>query len=94
MTQSVHTAASEIPPAMDYAAHERQYRRFTHLLKWAIIHALIMLPALYFLVVAGQPVSGVLLMIVAVIAIGYGIISVPAIARDIGGALEHQPDRS
>lgn len=83
-----------IPPAMDYAAHERQYNRFLHLTKWFVIHLVLLLPALYFFIVAGEAVAGVLFLALAAVALGYGVISTPAVARDLGRALEDRPETS
>jgi hypothetical protein len=82
----------EIPPAMDFASHERQFLRFVHLIKWFVIHALLILPALFFMLVGAQPVIGVVLLALALGALGYGILSTPQIARDVGRALEHAPE--
>jgi hypothetical protein len=39
-----------IPPAMDYAAHEGTYQRFTNLVKWSIIGVAIGTILLYFII--------------------------------------------
>jgi hypothetical protein len=72
-----------VPPAMDYASHERTYRRFMHLLKWFVIHLALLLPALYFFIIAGQGVVGTLFLGLALAALGYGVISVPEAAKDL-----------
>jgi hypothetical protein len=90
----VRDREDEMPSAMDYASHERQFRRVMHLVKWFVIHALVMLPALYFLIIGHQPVTGAILMAVAIGALLYGIVSTPAIARDLEKALEHGPETS
>jgi hypothetical protein len=81
-------------PRMDYASHQRQFDRFIHVLKWFVIHALIMLPGLYFLIVGGQPVVGTLFVILAVAALGYGIFTTSTVARDVRRAVDHRRDAS
>lgn len=78
----------EIPPAMDYVAHERTYRRFLHVARWFVIHMLLLLPALYFLIVGGQPLVGTIFLVLAIIALGWGVISTPEAARDLKQAFE------
>jgi hypothetical protein len=84
----------DIPPAMDYASHARQYYRVIHLVKWFVLHALLILPALFFMLVGGQPVTGAIFLAVAFGALGYGILTTPQIARDVGRAMEQRPETS
>lgn len=81
-----------VPPAMDYRSHERQYRRFLHLTKWFVIHALVLLPALYFFLVGNQPVAGGTLLAIAVFALGYGIVSTSGIKEDVEETVESVTD--
>lgn len=81
----------DIPPAMDYASHERTYRRFLHILRWVVAHMLLLLPALYFLVVGGQPLIGTMFLVLAIIALGWGVISTPEAARDLKQAFDLEP---
>lgn len=53
----------EIPPAMDYAAHNTTYRGFTQTVKWTIIISAITMVALYFFVIGQQPVLGAVLLL-------------------------------
>jgi hypothetical protein len=53
-----------------------------------------LLAALYFFLIGGQPIIGAVLLAIAVGALGYGILSTPQIARDIGRALENKPETS
>lgn len=55
--------AEEIPPAMDYAQHERTYRGFLQLTRYTIAALLLVILALYSFIVAGQPVMGTLLLL-------------------------------
>lgn len=81
-------------PRRDFVSHVRQYNRFLHLLRWFIVHALLVLPALYFFLVGGNAIAGVIFLALAVGALGYGIISTPEVARDVGHAIEHKADAS
>ncbi len=83
-----------VAPAIDFASHERQFRRFVHLTKWFAIHMFVALIAIYFLVVAGDTMTGALFLAVALAALGYGIVSTPQIARDVNAAVSHVKDPS
>jgi hypothetical protein len=93
-TEPPSAQLSEIPPAMDYASHLRQFHRFLHLVKWFVIHMAFLLVALYFFLIGGQPIIGAVFLAIAVGTLGYGILSTPQIARDIGRALENRPETS
>ena len=74
------------PPMLDYAAHKRQYNRFVHLLKWFIIHFALLLPALYFYIIAGDAMTGTVLLVLALGAFVYGILSIGSIRHDVEAA--------
>lgn len=76
------------PPAMDYRSHQRQYERFLHLTKWFIIHAVFLMPALYFYIIAGQGVAGTIFLLIGLGALAYGIVTTGGIGRDIEAAVE------
>ena len=66
----------EIPPAMDYAAHNATFSGFTQMVKWAIIATLISIVALYFFLIGGQPIVGtVLLLLIPVGAVAAVVMS-------------------
>ena len=67
----------EIPPAMDYAAHNATYKGFMKLLKWSIIALGLTVVALYFFVIGQQPVVGAVLLL---------LIPVGAIAATVMGS--------
>jgi hypothetical protein len=93
MTRVVTSSDHEdIPPAVDYASHERQYRRFVHLVKWFCLHALVLLVALYFFLVGGQAITGAIFLVVALGLLGYGIFSTPQITQDVGRAMTEAPE--
>lgn len=53
----------EIPPAMDYAAHNATYNGFMKLVKWSIIAIGITVVALYFFMIGQQPIVGAVLLL-------------------------------
>ena len=87
-------AAAETPPAMDYRMHRGTYERFLHLVKWFVIHMAVLLPALYFFIVAGQPLVGTALLTLAIALLIYGIVTIRAVAHDIGAAFTDEPNRT
>lgn len=46
-TQTLH-ATQELPPAMDYAEHERTYNGFITVTKWSIVAMVVMIVFLFF----------------------------------------------
>jgi hypothetical protein len=87
------TGAEDVPQ-MDYPSHQRQYRRFMHLVTWFAIHMALLLPALYFFIIAAQPLVGAILLALGIGALIYGILSIPQVTRDLAVAFEGKPDRS
>jgi hypothetical protein len=81
------------PPAMDYASHQRQFRRFLHLVKWAIIHFALLLPGLYFLIIGHQTITGMIFVALAVTGLAYGVVSTQGITRDVVDVVEQRPER-
>jgi hypothetical protein len=71
---------AEIPPAMDYAAHNATYHGFTTLLKWSIAATAILMVSLYFFVIAGEPVIGAAVLLL--IPIGAAAVVVRNSRRD------------
>jgi hypothetical protein len=53
----------EVPPAMDYAAHNATFQGFTQMVKWSIIAIGISVVALYFFLIAAQPIVGAVLLL-------------------------------
>ena len=60
--------AEERHEAMDYAQHEGTWRNVTWLVKWAIIQLALIVVGLYSAVIAGNPLLGVLLIIIGLVA--------------------------
>lgn len=82
-TSNLSGREASIPPAMDYASHQRTFRRFIHLLKWFVVHMALLLPALYFFIIGGQAIAGTVFLILAVAALGYGIVTLAEATRDL-----------
>jgi hypothetical protein len=74
-------------PTMDYPAHILTYNRFLHLSKWFIIHFVILLPGLYFIVIGGAPMFGTVLLLGALVALGYGIFTTTKVRRNLEAAM-------
>lgn len=88
------TASAESPvksseSAIDYRAHEMTYAGFLHLLRWFVIHLGLLLVGLYFLMMQGNGLGGTLFIVLAVGAIGYGVVT---IGRTADHAAEHPED--
>jgi hypothetical protein len=69
---------------MDYPAHIRTWNRFVHLLKWVVVHFICIGISLYFFLVASAHLMGVVMLAVAVAAIGYGIVTTGRIGPESG----------
>lgn len=74
-------------PGMDYPAHVRTYNRFLNLVKWFIIHLAALVLALYFLIIAGQPVAGTILLLTAIGLLAYGLFRNPDVRHDVEDAV-------
>lgn len=66
---------------MEFVEHEKTYAGFLHLLKWFIIHLALDVVALYFLVIQASAGVGAVLLLVAFVALGYGIARTPSARR-------------
>jgi hypothetical protein len=60
---------------MDYPAHIRTWNRFLHMGKWFIIHMIFIGISLYFFLVASQHLVGIVFLAIAVVLLGYGIVT-------------------
>ncbi len=56
--------------SMDYAQHEATYGGFLALLKFSIISIAILVVGLYFAIIAGQPILGIVLIVASVVVPG------------------------
>lgn len=88
LVKEPRAAPAESAPWQDFPAHVRTYNGFLHLLKWFVVHLALLLPALFCFIVVGQPVAGAVLLVIAVVAFGYGVVSLPSAGRDIAAAMD------
>ena len=68
-------------PGPDYAEHERTFHGFMQIGRWFIAHLALLILGLYAMVFGGSALFGGFLVTLAVIALGYGIISTPEAAE-------------
>ncbi len=61
------------PAEADFVPHERTYFGFVHMAAWFAIHTAIILFGLLLLGVEDMTVTGVLVILAGVIALGYGV---------------------
>ncbi len=81
----VHPVGLREEAASDYRDHARTYYSFVHLLRWIVAHFALVLVSLYFLAVANQPLLGSLLLGLAILVGGFGIVSTSSAAhRQVG----------
>ena len=59
--------AEERHEAMDYAQHEGTWENITGLIKWAVIQLAFIVVGLYCCLIAGNPVLGVLLILIGLV---------------------------
>jgi hypothetical protein len=90
-TQVYPEAAVTRHPGPDFAEHERTFHGFMHLGRWFIAHLALLILGLYAMVFGGASVFGAFLVMLAVIALGYGIISTPEAAeKEANRVLQHE----
>lgn len=79
---------SQVPdgPKFDFDAHVRTYNGFLNLAKWFCIHMAILLVGLYFIIIAGDPYVGGVFVLLAIGALGYGMMSNPKVRQDVEAA--------
>lgn len=56
--------------SMDYSQHEATYGGFIALLKFSVISMVILLVGLYFAIIGGQPILGLVLIVASIIVPG------------------------
>lgn len=65
----------------DFSEHTGTYNGFVHLAMWFLIHIGLLLVGLYVMTLGGSASGGAVLIVVAVGALIYGIVSTPASAH-------------
>ena len=83
----IETPAPAIP-TMDYEAHTRTYNRFLNMLKWFIVHMLLLMPALYFFIIGGNSIAGSVLLFLAIGVLIYGLLRNPSVRHDAARVAE------
>ena len=73
-------------PRFDFQSHVRTYNGFLNLLKWFCIHMAILLVGLYFMIIAGDPYTGGVLILAAIAALAYGLMRNPHVRQDVEAA--------
>ena len=71
----------------DYLSHVRTYNRVLGMAKWFVLHMAIILPALYFFVIAGNPGMGAALIVLSIGILIYGFLRRTSIRRDLAEGL-------
>lgn len=84
---AIETPEPDIVP-MDYGAHVRTYNRFLHLVKWFIIHMCFLVPALYFMIIAGNGWFGATLLAIGVVVLVVGLARQPEINHDLADSMD------
>jgi hypothetical protein len=77
MAQSIspdHAPIDDGSPDMDYEAHLRTFHTFLSVGRWFVIHLFILVVALYFAAIAGQPGIGLALVLLSVCLLAYGLL--------------------
>jgi Bacterial aa3 type cytochrome c oxidase subunit IV len=85
---------AESSPNVDYPAHVRTFNSVLSAAKWFIIHVFIVLAALYFLGIAHDPVTAVVLLLCSVALLIYGLLRRPSIRADVAKGLHAAPAAS
>jgi hypothetical protein len=82
------------PPQMDYPAHVATYNSFLSLIKWFSIHMCLIVPALYFFIIAGMPGVGFALLGSAIALLIWGLLRTPKVNRDVSVAADLSSSRA
>jgi hypothetical protein len=81
----------ESSPVMDYASHVRTFNAVMRAAKWFAIHVGILLVALYFFAIAGQPTVGVFLILVSIALLIWGMLHRSSVRDDLAKGLAAHP---
>ena len=85
---------AESSPEMDFPAHIRTFNAVLSMARWFVIHLFILLVALYFFAIAGDPVTGALLICCSIALLVYGALRRPSIRADLAKAAGAAPAAS
>lgn len=81
---SIDPTIEEPTPAQrsaDFSEHTGTYNGFVHLAMWFLIHIGLLLIGLYAMTLGGSASGGAVLIVAAIAALIYGIVSTPASAH-------------
>ncbi|HEX4297255.1 MAG TPA: aa3-type cytochrome c oxidase subunit IV [Devosia sp.] len=81
----------ESSPDMDFAAHVRTFNAVVSTAKWFVAHLLLLLIALYFLVIAGQAVTGIFFLCCALALLVFATLRRSSIRADLAKGLAAGP---
>jgi len=84
----IESTPGEAVTQMDYPAHVKTYNQFLRLVKWFCIHMCFLVPALYFFIVQGNALAGIVLLLAGIAVLIYGLSSHPKVARDLDVAFD------
>jgi aa3 type cytochrome c oxidase subunit IV len=85
---------AESSPNVDYPAHVRTFNAVMSTAKWFLVHVFILLVALYFLAIAHDPVTAVVLFLCSIALLIYGLLQRPSIRADVAKGLQATPAAS
>src|SRR4051794_29956675 len=78
-------------PEMDIQAHVRMFNRVVKTAEWFVAHVLILLVALYFLAIGGQPGVGFFLIFCSISLLIFGTLRRSSIRDDVAVGLQAGP---
>lgn len=86
----IESTPGEAVTQMDYPAHVKTYNQFLRLVKWFCIHMCFLVPALYFFIVQGNALAGIVLLLAGIAVLIYGLMSNPKVERDLDVAFDRK----
>lgn len=89
----IESTPGEAVTQMDYPAHVKTYNQFLGLVKWFCIHMCFLVPALYFFIVQGNALAGIVLLLAGIAVLIYGLSNHPKVSRDLDVAFDGAHDR-
>ena len=78
-------------PEIDDDAHVRTLNAFMSIGRWFVVHLFILLAALYFVIVGGQPGIGLARVLLSIGLLVYRMLRPPSSRADVGKGLEAGP---
>jgi len=75
-------------PDDDFVTHEKTYYSVLHLVKWSVVNLALILPALAFAFILHSIFLGAVFLVLALVALVYGVASISRTARESVGRYE------